>query len=310
MVENKYVNRVIVTDGNFLYNCATKRILKNNAVETDIFDVILFGVLYKEKKIILPEHLCGHKVQCISVQPYDKGEKFPNKIEKYSIFPTLINKSVHIYDIQNYYYADSNYYIKANNYYATEYVVPEGVSLIGRAFYRDTKIEKIHFKSSNSCIPYNCFSHCTSLKEIQLPSNLKSIHTNTFEKCSNLKSIALPNSLIIISAGAFQYSGLEYIIIPKNVRAINKETFMNCSNLHTVILGTNTERIYPNAFANCFELRAIFISPKVKSISKTAFANCSKLVIYSTKNSYAQNYAYKHGIPFIAIHKLPSLISN
>lgn len=51
MVENKYVNRVIVTDGNFLYNCATKKVLQNNTVQTAIYDILLFGVLLKDKKL-------------------------------------------------------------------------------------------------------------------------------------------------------------------------------------------------------------------------------------------------------------------
>lgn len=80
---------------------------------------------------------------------------------------------------------------------------------------------------------------------------------------------------------------------------------MNCSNICIAVLGSNTKRIYSNAFANCTNLREVFISLNTKSISKNAFNNCNKLVIYSTKNSYAQEYSDYQGIPFVAIHKLP-----
>lgn len=163
MVKNKYVNRKIVTDGNFLYNCATKRILKNDIVKTDIFDVILFGVLSKEETITLPEYLCGHKVQCSSVKPYEKGKKFPEYINGYAFISTQINKKVSVYDIEKYYYAESKYFTLSNINCTKEYIFPKSIHLVNDVLSCNKKVEKIHFNNVTSYIPPSCFYNCTSL---------------------------------------------------------------------------------------------------------------------------------------------------
>ena len=57
------------------------------------------------------------------------------------------------------------------------------------------------------------------------------------------------------------------------------------------------------AFSGCTSLNKVVIPKTVKNIAPNAFAKCDNLTIYGYSNSYAETYAEKNGINFVALDK-------
>ena len=85
-----------------------------------------------------------------------------------------------------------------------EYLVPEGVSIIGEwAFYRCLKLESIKIPNSVISIGAGAFDSCSSLTSVNIPNNVTSIGDCTFIACSNLQSITIPGGVTSIGGWAF-----------------------------------------------------------------------------------------------------------
>ena len=61
------------------------------------------------------------------------------------------------------------------------------------------------------------------------------------------------------------------------------------------------EKIASYAFEGCESLEKIVIYNNCVEIDDTAFDGCDKLTIYGIKDSYAEQYAAEHNIPFTEI---------
>ena len=94
-----------------------------------------------------------------------------------------------------------------------EYVIREGVRIIGdHAFW------------------------WRSIESITIPNGVTSIGKCAFQLCGSLKSITIPNSVIIIGESAFGFCGsLKSITIPNSVTSISDNVFDGCDNLNTQI---------------------------------------------------------------------------
>lgn len=90
----------------------------------------------------------------------------------------------------------------------------------------------------------------------------------------------------------------DVILLPAGITAISDEAFMNASSLQKIVLPDGVCEIGSSAFSGCAALCEIVIPESVSVISDTAFDGCGRLVIYLTENSYAHEYAEKHGISF------------
>ncbi len=119
------------------------------------------------------------------------------------------------------------------------------------------------------------FSNCVALESIVIPNSVKQIRDYAFSGCYNLEKIILPNTLNYIGKQAFEgCESLESIVLPNNVTCISDKVFYNCKNLTSVTAMDD-----------------------LCSIGYNVFDGCNKnLVITTTKNSYALEYATKNKI--------------
>lgn len=299
---NEFTASRLITDGKFIYSCSFCRILnKEEKVEIVICGIYFIGVISKQEKITLPEHFGNIKIDYESLHYYKKEKSYPKQIENMIPLSAVTDRAWSIPDCDKYYLVNCDDIKKTDMYFAKQYIVPKRVKLKPEFFCNNKTVESIQFDETPTCIPYDCFNNCSFLTDVKLPLKLKQIASGAFFGCKNLKNINLPDKVIRIAESAFENTGLEYIIIPRNVKSINAKTFKDCKNLKFAVLGSNTEKIAYDAFKNCHNLSAVFISPKTEKISKRAFDYCNNLVIYSTRSSFAHEYAYTQNIPFVPI---------
>jgi hypothetical protein len=134
------------------------------------------------------------------------------------------------------------------------------------------------------------FSMCY-IKDFKFPSSINQIGTGGFaylnevndyngKSKSDLLSIVIPNSVNQIADSAFYGAGLKNIVLPQKITSLPDYIFADCQNLSTVTIPKTVKKIGYGAFQG--------------TAAKTA-------TIKGYKNSYAQKYAKKNNIKFIAV---------
>lgn len=138
-----------------------------------------------------------------------------------------------------------------------EYVIPNSVTTIGEAAFRDcTALTSIIIPNSVTSIEYNAFRACSGLKEVIIPNSITSIQQEVFGDCVGLTSVTIPNSVKSIGTGAFgACRGLKSITIPNSVTAINSWAFSGCRSLISVIIPSSVTSVGSYAFYDCLELK-------------------------------------------------------
>lgn len=149
------------------------------------------------------------------------------------------------------------------------------------AFTNNKDIESVSFANAKAidAIGEFSFAGCTSLKSVNIPSTLDKIGFGSFMGCTSLTDIN----------------------ISSNISVINGQVFQNCTSLTEFTVPNSVGTISDFSFAGCTSLEKVVIPKTVKNISDKAFLNCDKLTIFGYTNSYAQTYAEKNGINFVAL---------
>ncbi len=217
----------------------------------------------------------------------------------------------------------------------TSIEIPNSVTSIGKAFYGCSGLTSISVKKGNpiyhsagncliqteekillcgcqnSIIPDNgsvtsigekAFCQCSGLTSVKIPNGVTSIGDDAFYECSGLTSVKIPNSVTSIGIWAFcQCSGLTSVKIPNSVTSMGKLAFYGCSGLTSIEIPSSVTSIGDFAFAYCSGLTSIEIPDSVTNIEKQAFVGCKEITICANQNSYAEQYAQEHDIPFQAV---------
>ena len=152
--------------------------------------------------------------------------------------------------------------------------IPEGVTIINRAFVNHKKVKKIILPDSVKEIYEGAFTNCSKLEEVKFSENLEVIEKGAFIKCPKIKRIK----------------------IPKKCSTIGEWAFAGCSNLKKIVVekGNKHYRIYKGALYDKKKTTLVmyprnykktnFIIPKsVKIINGGAFIN----------NKYIKNLVFK-----------------
>lgn len=162
------------------------------------------------------------------------------------------------------------------------------------AFYGNSKLSKVTFKTNKIKEIIALFNGCTALKSVQLPESVKKIQGFSFCGCKKLTSFT----------------------VGKNVSFIGQDAFSGCSSLSKVKFASKKNlTIEYAAFSNCKKLKRVTVPKNVKKISSRAFGYTytlnkndnrvySKLkgfTIKGAKNSAAYKYAKKNKFKFVAI---------
>ena len=191
------------------------------------------------------------------------------------------------------------------------------------AFYGCSSLENVVLPENLTEIPELCFARCSSIKKIDIPEGVKEIGKRAYLDCCGAEEIIFPPSVKKICWQAFSsLSSLKKLTIPGTVKVVGNLSFYYCTNITELILQEGIEALEWGAFSNlqklksvylpkslksidsyaftdCYELREVHIPPEITDIKPELFQNCRFVRIYGKKDSFAKEYAWIYGIPFI-----------
>lgn len=135
-----------------------------------------------------------------------------------------------------------------NGSLATDLILPDGITSIGRFVFRG----------------------CTSLKSITLSDKITEIGESAFSGCSGLTNVVIPDSTVSIGENAFnQCASLCSVTIGRGVKHIGRGAFRQCSQLTTICDNASaTPEIASDAFADIKSDVAIVFGDSVRTIPK------------------------------------------
>ena len=118
---------------------------------------------------------------------------------------------------------------------------------------------------------------------------------------NDISKIVVGEGITSISDSAFaDFRLTKEVILPSSLRVIGPAAFITCSSLENLVLPYKITRIEDGAFVNCESLKTITIPGSITEISDDAFYNCYNVQIIGVRDTYANEYANNHNIPFNA----------
>lgn len=166
-------------------------------------------------------------------------------------------------------------------------------------------VEDVIVSEGIKTIEKEVFSNCSNLKSILLPKTIISIGERAFYGCSNLSKINIPSSVTIIEERTFSYCHkLKTIDFPvtSQLTTICSGVFRCCDSLTEMKLPKKMKIIEEYAFSCCEKLTKIMIPSSVVKIADNTFLDSPNVVIYTTKESYAEDYAKKNKLKCVIIN--------
>ena len=169
------------------------------------------------------------------------------------------------------------------------------------AFSGYTGLTSVTIPAGVTEIGSSAFWDCTGLTSVTIPDSVTKIDGYAFKDCTGLTSVTIPASVTEIDDGTFSgCTGLTSVTIPTSVTEIGDRTFFGCTGLTSVTIPARVKKIGWYAFFGCTGLTSVTIPARVKKIGKSAFEKCKNLTIHAPAGSYAEEYAKKNNIRFIA----------
>lgn len=162
------------------------------------------------------------------------------------------------------------------------FVIPDSVYQIMSYAFQDARgLTEITIPESVGSAGPGAFEYCTALTSVTIPGNLEMIEARMFYGCTSLKNVTICSGIKYIGASAFAYaSQLTFVELPDTVISISSE-----------------------AFSCCFELKGILIPESVTAGEEDIFLyHRIPLVIYGKTDTWAEQYAKDHDIPFRAVN--------
>lgn len=151
---------------------------------------------------------------------------------------------------------------------AAELVLPEGVTKLGFAVFRDCDVvTSVTLPESIVEIGTYAFHNCRQLETINLPQGLTKIGQCAFYGCTSLKRIPIPDTVTEIAARAFTASGLTEIMIPDSVQVLGERIFGDCPHLTSFTVPNDYIKIEQHAFDNA-GLKHLYVAHPVANVVK------------------------------------------
>ncbi len=143
--------------------------------------------------------------------------------------------------------------------------------------------------------------------EINVPDSVTEITGRAFQFCTKLEKFDMGNGVTTIGENLFlRDNALKEVKLSRNLTEIPRGTFINCTSLETIVIPNKVTKIKYASFGNCTSLKEIHMTDSVTSIEDeedvelNVFSGCDDLTIYAPAGSYAESYAKKKNIPFVA----------
>lgn len=145
-------------------------------------------------------------------------------------------------------------YAKGNR--MLSYIIPDGVTIIGKSAFQHCGLSDITIPESVIMIQEEAFYNCRNLHVISIPDNVKTIEAEAFSDCVGLTNISIGKNVMNIGVKAFfRCKALANITIPDNVICIESEAFGGCERLVSVTIGKGVTTIGDAPFAHCESLK-------------------------------------------------------
>ena len=121
-----------------------------------------------------------------------------------------------------------------------------------------------------------------------------------FNSCVNLSgSLTIPEGVVSLGAMAFSWCDkLAAIVLPDSMTEIGMNAFAGCNALTEITIPTGLKELPGNLFSFCTNLKKVIIPDSIQKISNWTFAGCNNVVLYGTKDSYAETFANANGLEF------------
>ena len=151
--------------------------------------------------------------------------------------------------------------------------------------------------------PWEAYKH--QIRQVIIGKDITAIGRFNFFWCSRIESVSFEagSQLERIGWGAFGYSSLKTIAIPDSVTRIDGYAFYYCSKLSDVTIGENSRlaSMGEYVFKADTSLHSLYIPDSTVQIGANIFLDAVANVTLSVgENSYAQAYAEKFGIAYVA----------
>ena len=176
-----------------------------------------------------------------------------------------------------------------------EFIVPEGVKLIGQNAFEGCKnLKRIVLPDSLKGICAFAFAKL-KISEITLPKNLIKLDSDVFFGCKNLKKINIDegNEYLKFTDGVLTSCETIHLVLPtKNITkfevprgyTLRGGCFAYNKYLEEVVLNTKMTIVPNDCFYECKNLKSICNTDNIASIGSGAFYNCKSLENVKFKN--------------------------
>ena len=177
---------------------------------------------------------------------------------------------------------------------ATEYVIPQSVTVIGNyAFYRCFSLTSVTIPDSVTTIGRQSFNQCTGLTSVAIPDSVTTIGSFAFAICNSLTSVTIPDSVTTIGnaifcgcsnltefngkfasedgrclifngiLNSFAPAGLTEYTIPDGVTTIGWNAFSYCDSITSLTIPDSVIAIGYEAFFGCSSLTSVYCKPAI-----------------------------------------------
>lgn len=199
-------------------------------------------------------------------------------------------------------------------------VLPDHLETVGDSLcFNSRALTDVHLPSGLRAIPGSMFGFDTSLKKIDFPPNLQTIGSRAF-LCCPIEELVFPESITAVGDSAFRESKISTVFVP-GTAVLGESAFQRCAKLTKVILGHGITNIPRECFAGCSALELVCLPDTLKTIERCAFERASNLkkmrippsvtyigyavfpkslILHGKEESYAESYARKFGLTFLA----------
>lgn len=165
------------------------------------------------------------------------------------------------------------------NSYLTRITFKGKVTSIGKEAFSDTPIEGISGSEVTS-VGNGAFSNCSSLTEVRMP-NLETIGSRAFQYCTKLDSgMVWGSKLTLIGKEAFKGSGFVDVDMSKitsDAIVVEARVFEGCTKLRSVTLPGTLQGLETALFKGCTALTSVTLPEVLTSIGEDSFASCTSL---------------------------------
>ena len=156
------------------------------------------------------------------------------------------------------------------------------VTLIGaKAFYDNTKIERITLGANVRSAGKNAFRGCTKLTEAIMNDCVEELGSGCFAGCTSLTSFTVPSSVTSLGSDMFYgCTNLITVLMPSQPKfqTVGSSTFRGCTSLISCVIPEGVTSLGTNAFQDCRALKEVTMPKTLTYIAnKAIFKNCAAL---------------------------------